>query len=286
MIKKFIKQTINKLGFDLRRINRNSKLKYSNFDDLLKDKISINPIILDVGGNKGQSIEKYLKIFDKPIIHSFEPIKTEFDYMFNKFKNYKNIFLNNFALGDKTEEREFNVTANTGNSSFNKINLGTDWLKVRSKQYNTSQEGYVTSIQKVNVKKLDDYLKDNNISVIDLVKIDTQGYEDKVLEGSLNSIKQNKIKAIVTEIMFDNVYSKYFSFNDIEKFIIPHNFRMVGIDLNNNNLFSGLVFFADVYYFNKLYHKIYTITFLRLLLQIFLYFLYNYVLHLIFYISI
>ncbi len=256
MIKKFIKQTINKLGFDLRRINRDSKLKYSNFDDLLKDKISINPIILDVGGNKGQSIEKYLKIFDKPIIHSFEPIKTEFDYMFNKFKNYKNIFLNNFALGDKTEEREFNVTANTGNSSFNKINLGTDWLKVRSKQYNTSQEGYVTSIQKVNVKKLDDYLKDNNISVIDLVKIDTQGYEDKVLEGSLNSIKQNKIKAIVTEIMFDNVYSKYFSFNDIEKFIIPHNFRMVGIDLNNNNLFSGLVFFADVYYFNKHYHKI------------------------------
>ena len=41
---KFIKQTINKLGFDLRRINRDSKLKYSNFDDLLKDK-SIDPMI-------------------------------------------------------------------------------------------------------------------------------------------------------------------------------------------------------------------------------------------------
>ena len=256
MIKKLIKKSINKLGFDLERYD--PKNKQVNFDDLLKDKISNNPIIFDVGGNKGQSIEKYLKIFDKPIIHSFEPIKSEFDYMCSKFKNNKNIFLNNYALGDKTEEKEFNVTAKTGNSSFNKINLGTDWLKLRSKQYNTSEEGYVTSVQKVNVIKLDDYCKDNNIGVIDLVKIDTQGYEDKVLEGSLKSIKQNKIKAIVTEIMFDNVYEKYFSFSDIEKFIIPYNFRMVGLNLmnNNNNLFSGLVFVADVYYLNLHYHKI------------------------------
>lgn len=254
MIKKLIKKTINKLGFDLKRYD--PKNKQVNFDDLLKDKISNNPIIFDVGGNKGQSIEKYLKIFDKPIIHSFEPIKAEFDFMYNKFRNNKNIYLNNFALGDKTEEKDFNVTAKTGNSSFNKINFGTDWLKVRSKQYNTSEEGYVTSVQKVNVIKLDDYCKDNNISVIDLVKIDTQGYEDKVLEGSLNSIKQNNIKAIITEIMFDNVYDKYFSLSDIEKYIIPYNFRMVGIDLMNNNLFTGLVFFADVYYFNKNFYKL------------------------------
>jgi len=77
MIKNFLKKIINQLGFDLKRYN--SKNKQSNFDDLLKDKISNNPIIFDVGGNKGQSIEKYLRIFEKPIIHSFEPIKTEFD---------------------------------------------------------------------------------------------------------------------------------------------------------------------------------------------------------------
>ena len=176
--------------------------------------------------------------------------------MCSKFRNNKNIYLNNFALGDKTEEKEFNVTAKTGNSSFNKINLGTDWLKKRSKQYNTSEEGYVTSVQKVNVLKLDDYCKDKNISVIDLVKIDTQGYEDKVLKGSLNSIKQHKIKAIVTEIMFDNVYDKYLSFSDLEKYIIPYNFRMVGIQLGNNNLFSGETFVADVYYFNENFYKL------------------------------
>ena len=104
MIKKLIKKTINKFGFDLKKYNpRNKQI---NLDDLLKDKIRKNPIIFDVGGNKGQSIEKYLKIFDNPIIHSFEPIKTEFDYMYKRFKNNKSIFLNNFALGDKNEVKE------------------------------------------------------------------------------------------------------------------------------------------------------------------------------------
>ena len=252
-MKKLIKKITNKLGFDLKRVTEFEPL---NFNDLLKDKIYKNPLIFDIGGNKGQSIEKYLKIFHQPIIHSFEPNKTDFDLMYKKFKNNKNIFLNNFALGDKTEEKEFNITVNTGNSSFNKINPGTDWIKKRSKQYNTTEEGYVTSIQNVNVIKLDDYCKNNNINQIDLVKIDTQGYEDKVLEGSINTIKENKIKVIVAEIMFDDVYNKYLSFSDIEKFIIPNNFRMIGIDLANNSLFSPLYFFANVYYFNRNFYDI------------------------------
>ena len=71
----------------------------------------------------------------------------------------------------------------------------------------------------------------------------------------MNQLKKN-IKAIITEIIFDNVYDKYFSFSDIERYIHPNNFRMIGIDLANNNLFSGLNFFADVYYFNKEYYNL------------------------------
>ena len=77
-----------------------------------------------------------------------------------------------------------------------------------------------------------------------------------VLKGSYNKLKNNDIKAISAEIMFDNVYEKYFSFTDIEKYLLPNNFRMVGLDLVSNNLFSNLVFFADVYYFNKKHYNI------------------------------
>ena len=94
------------------------------------------------------------------------------------------------------------------------------------------------------------------INRIDILKIDTQGYEDKVLQGSQETLKFNQVRSIITEIMFDSVYGKYLSFSDIEKYLLPNNFRMVGIDLVNNNLFSGLVFDADVYYFNKNFYKI------------------------------
>jgi len=253
-MKKLIKKIFNKLGFSITKLDKGKKK--INFNELLKEKIPKNPVIFDVGGNKGQSVDKFIKIFSNPIIHSFEPIKSEYDFMYSKFKDNNNIFLNNFALGNKKEEKEFNITANTKNSSFYKINKNTEWLKTRSKQYNTTEEGYVVPKQKVIINTIDNYCKDKKIDRIDLLKIDTQGYEDKVLEGSFNTIKNNKLRAILTEIIFDNVYEKYFSFSDIEKYLIPYNFRMVGIDLQNNSLFSGSIFFADVYYFNKKFYNI------------------------------
>ena len=46
MIKELLKKTINKLGFDLKSYDPGNK--QINFDYLLKDKISKNPIIFDV----------------------------------------------------------------------------------------------------------------------------------------------------------------------------------------------------------------------------------------------
>jgi len=253
-LKKILKKTLNLFGLDIIRIN--NEIKNINFNELLKQKIPNNPIIFDVGGNQGQSIEKFKKIFNKPIIHSFEPIQSEFKKMQAKFKNDSDVFLNNFALGDKEEIKEFNITAKSANSSFNKIKNNTAWLKKRQEENFSKSKSFVTKKEKVKINTIDNYCNEKKINKIDLLKIDTQGYEDKVLEGSVNCFKNNNISAVVTEIMFDNVYDKYFSFSDIEKHILPFNFRMVGIDLSNNNLFSGLVFFADVYYFNKKNYKL------------------------------
>lgn len=250
MIKKTIKKIIRSFGYDIKKINY-KKFYDISFEEILKNNLPNNPIIFDIGANKGQSIEKYLKIFDNPQIHSFEPIKYEIDILKKKYKDNKNIHLNDFALGEKNEYKNFNITVKTDNSSFNKINLDTEWVKVRSKQNNTSIQNYVDKIEKVKVITLDEYVKSKKIKDIDFIKIDTQGYEDKILEGSLETIKRNKISIIQTEIMFDNNYNKYLNFIDIEKYIIPHNFRIVGIDMVHDNIFSGLAFSGDIIYFNK-----------------------------------
>ncbi len=249
MIKQIVKKFLSNYGYTLRKIKK--KDHDLNFDEILVKYLPNNPVIFDIGANKGQSIEKFLKIFKNPQIHSFEPIKDEIDILKKKYKDNKNIYLNDFALGEKNELKNFNITAKSDNSSFNKINLDTDWVKVRSGQNNTNVKNYVEKIEKVKVITLDEYVKSQKIEDIDLVKMDTQGYEDKILEGSIETIKKNKISIIKTEIMFDDNYNKYLNFIDIEKYIIPYNFRIVGIDMVHDNMFSGLVFSGDVMYFNK-----------------------------------
>ena len=252
-MKKIILKLFNKLGYDINKINKD--FTNPQLEDLLKRKISKTPIIFDVGGNKGQSVAIFKKIFEKPIIHTFEPIKSEFDQMYEKYKSDLNVTLNNYALGEVAGEKKFNISAQTGASSFNKINQNSKWIKVRSKEYKTSINEFVKSTN-VKISTLDDYFLKNNINHIDLLKIDTQGYEDKVLQGGMYTLKQNKVKAIVTELMFDDVYDKYFSFSDIEKYLLPNNFRMVGIYLSSNSLFGNLTFFADILYFNKKYYDL------------------------------
>ena len=253
--KKIIKKSINFFGYEIKK--KDLEIEELSFDQILKKKlIKKKPIIFDVGANNGQSIDRFLNLFEGAKIHSFEPLQSEFEYLKKNYGKNKNIYLNNIGVGDNKNTKYLNVSAKTDNSSFNNINLNNKWIKKRSKQYGVSQKNYITKRQKVKLDTLDNYCKENKINHIDILKIDTQGYEDKVLKGCYKLIKKKQIGIIITEIMFDDVYDKYFSFSDLEKFLIPNNFRMVGINLINNNLFSGLLFFADVMYFNKKYFKI------------------------------
>ena len=118
-MKRIIEKTINKLGYDIKKIDQ--EFKNPSLEDVLAKKIKKNPMIFDVGGNKGQSVIQFKEIFKNPIIHSFEPTKSEFDIMYEKFKNDNDVKLNNYALGENIGEKTLNISSQTGASSFNKI---------------------------------------------------------------------------------------------------------------------------------------------------------------------
>jgi FkbM family methyltransferase len=245
LIKKIIKKSFEFLGFEIRKKNL-------NFDDIYKKKIRENPLIFDIGANQGQSIERFKKIFEQPNIHAFEPIKSEFNILKEKYYSDKNITLNNLAVGNINNQKKiFYVNAKTSTSSFNKLKSNSKWLKTRSKELNISTNKFIKESVKINIVTIDNYCLKNNIKRIDILKIDTQGYEDKILEGAQKVLSSGIVSIIELEIMFDNVYQKYLTFSKIEKFLIHNNFRLGGINLTNNNLFFNISFFADVFYFNK-----------------------------------
>ena len=118
---KFIRSILIKLFGIIIIKNRH---KDYGFNKILTKIVSDDqPIIFDIGASEGSSYERYKKIFSNPIIHSFEPLSNEFDIMKKKFNEDNNLFLNNVAVGSKSEIKIFNKIAETGRSSFYKSSI-------------------------------------------------------------------------------------------------------------------------------------------------------------------
>ena len=70
-MKNLINKLINLFGYKIIKVSSIDKSDLNQITRILIQ--NPEPIIFDVGANKGQSIERYKKLFSKPEIHSFEP---------------------------------------------------------------------------------------------------------------------------------------------------------------------------------------------------------------------
>ena len=86
-----------------------------------------------------------------------------------------------------------------------------------------------TKSELLSLRTLDEYVNKNNISKIHLLKIDTQGFEDKVLAGAQETLEKNLIDVIELEIQLGKMYEKTSSFNEIENLIYPYGYKFIAI---------------------------------------------------------
>jgi FkbM family methyltransferase len=93
---------------------------------------------------------------------------------------------------------------------------------VFSDLYNNNE----TIVHEVDVTTLDAFIIEYNIEHVDLLKIDTEGFEFSVMSGCLESIKNNKIKAIHFEFNSMNIISKVFM-KDFIKILPQYSFYRV-----------------------------------------------------------
>ena len=88
-------------------------------------------------------------------------------------------------------------------------------------------------------------MEENKIKQIDILKIDVQGFEDKVLDGAQNLLKASKIKLIQLELIFTEIYEKPLSIYDVEKFLIPNKYKLFGIS-NAGSLISKYIYQQNI----------------------------------------
>ena len=154
-----------------------------HFKDKSKDAI-------DVGVYRGVYSYKLSKEFNQ--IHSFEPNPLLFPYL-NRYltKIITNMTLYNYALSNKNELTNLKIP-HRGKSIFK--NNFEEIYKLGCATIHETNNFEKFNNYEVECKKLDDVIKDKEISFI---KIDVEGHELSVIEGANNIINKYKPTLLV-----------------------------------------------------------------------------------------
>jgi len=165
------------------------------------------PIIFDVGCNKGQSINFFLKLNKNCNFYAFEPNITLFKNLEQNFKGNTNIKFYNLGISDKNGMLTFNQNLMHETSSFEELNYDSAYLKRKAKILGVSKENLVVDKYEVNVTTLSSFIIKNNITNIDVLKIDVEGHELKCLLGLFNQeLLSTNIEYIQLEKHNDDMY--------------------------------------------------------------------------------
>lgn len=240
-----MKNQLNKLfrifKFEIHGIGYMQKLKNTqkSIDPFEVQKVIIPfpKLIFDVGSNRGDITTKYLELFPSVCIHAFEPYLESYTVFEKVFAQNKNIVLNKYALSSDTSDKQLHINKSVDTNSF----LESGLLGVSSDKLCTT-----TGTVIVQCNTLDHYCKKEGIETIDILKIDTQGYEIEVLKGASQLLKENKIGIIYCEAYFQCQYKSQPLFQDILSYLA--NFNYVLQDIydpyygDNNMLWCDAIF--------------------------------------------
>ena len=219
-VKKLLKSLFAKTGIFAARQFPNTVMGYDLARDLALVVPKQNPICFDVGANKGQTIAMLQACFAKPVIHAFEPSSGTFAGLSKQsFKTGGAVSLHQLALGEAIGEQTFHNYGTSELSSFLPLN--------RNRSESIFADQTVVSEEVVTVDTLDHFCLEHAIHHIDLLKIDTQGYELSVLRGGASLFAAGCVSAVLLELNFSSLYTGQSDPLAVLQFLRDHNLRLV-----------------------------------------------------------
>ena len=151
--------------------------KYEPYEtNLIQRQVKNGDVVVDVGANIGYYTVLLAQKAKKA--YAFEPDSVNFEILEKNIKanNLKNVVAVKAAVGSKNGELNlYKSEENLGDHKLFKIPLG-------------SAASPFDKREKIKVVKLDDFIREP----VDLIKIDTQGWEPEVIEGAKKIIKNCK----------------------------------------------------------------------------------------------
>ena len=181
--------------------------------------------VIDVGFHHGEYILGIKKNFNIKEIHGFEPNPVAYRILKKNVNNLTGINIYNCGIADVKEDKILNQNIESSSSSINLLNKNSKYYKKKYFLFNFLNLKKVSNSVTIKAINLANFIDEKKIDKIDLLKIDTEGYEFKVIRGLGENI--SKIKLIHLEHHFDDMIIKNYKLSDIHNYLKNNNFTKI-----------------------------------------------------------
>lgn len=218
-----LKKITEALGY--RMVHRTVRWGVELIDDLPKavgDPTQFKTVF-DVGANRGQTLQRFLKDFPQATIYSFEPLPASFEILKKIAAQYPSR-AKAFELGISSEPGEMKLRVFADSE---KCTLETE--------LQDSLRGGDSEIITRPVESLDQFCAKNGVDEIDLLKMDVEGHEMQALAGARELLSAQKIRSIYLEfhtigaraLKVDDPLTGHTDLVELTDFLGPLGYRMV-----------------------------------------------------------
>ncbi len=195
----------------------------NNIHKWILENLSQTPTIVEAGVCDGLDTEFFARSFPKGKIYGFEPIPELFNQSLSLTKGYSNVFLNQLALGELTENKKIYVSDRFGKK------WGSSSILKPKDHLTFHKEITFNSELEVKTVNLDDWCQDNGIDKVDLMWLDLQGMEPLVIKSSPKIISNTTY--IYSEVSLTETYENVIIYDKFKEYMLDIGFDIVFEDL-------------------------------------------------------
>lgn len=145
--------------------------------------------VFDVGANVGQTTLAIKARFPHARVHAFEPVGSTFNTLQQKLRGLDGVTAHRLALSDRPGTAM--MTADT-NSPLNRLLYGAPMMA-----------GGALPTESVATDTIDRFCAARRIERIDLLKVDAEGADLKVLEGGAAMLRDGRVAFVFAEVGFN-----------------------------------------------------------------------------------
>ena len=207
--------------FFLNLLDSINKRKIVNF--FKSEKIEINSLF-DVGAHHGETVNLFNKNFKINKIFCFEVSLINYENLKKNLEKNNNVSIFNYGLGNKEGENTFSQLEESSSSTLVEINKNSKYFISKKKILNFFIRKDLEILSSVvKIRQLKNFMRENSVNSIDILKIDTEGYEFNVIKGAEEKIKN--IKYIYFEHHFDDMLKKKYTLTKIHNYLEENGFE-------------------------------------------------------------